>query len=91
VNSLYVTTSKIEKKKRKELEEFVKNLAKKKKWIFERRGKKSIKDICERALKLGEKNVLIFSKINDKIVFRRLKVKPYSYRWKTKKLMSKDL
>jgi rRNA maturation protein Rpf1 len=88
---MYVTTSKIEKKKRKELEKFLEELAKKKNWIFERRGNKSINDICERALKLGERKVLIFSKNKEKIVFREIEVKPYSYKWKTKKLMSKDL
>jgi len=88
-----VTTSKIEKKKRKELEEFLKNIATKKKWIFERRGNKSIKDVCERALKLGERRILIFSKEHGKIVFREIELKPYSYKWKTKnsKLMSEYL
>lgn len=88
-----MTTSKIEKKKRKELEEFLRNIAKKKKWIFERRGNKSIKDVCERAFKLGERRILIFSKENGKIVFREIELKPYSYKWKTKKpkLMSEYL
>jgi len=89
---MYVTTSKIERKKRKKLEAFVQNLAKKKKWVFEKRGNKSIKAIYERAFKLGERKVLIFSLENKKIVFKEIEIKPYSYKWKTKsKLVSKNL
>lgn len=82
---VYVTTSKIEKKKRKEIEKFLKELAKRKKWVFERRGKKSIAKVCERAFKLGEKKVLIFSKSKGKIVFREISITPYSYKWKSLK------
>ncbi|MGB9703420.1 MAG: hypothetical protein ACP5HJ_01145 [Candidatus Micrarchaeia archaeon] len=82
---VYITTSKMEKIKRKEIEKILKKIAKRKRWVFEERGNKSISKICLRAFNLGEKEVWIVSKNRDKIYIRRIEITPYSFKWKNKK------